>query len=104
MYSIIISELSRQVASCLDWSWVFGLARRLIMREIVVNGRFLSRRVTGVERYRREIIAFFGNRCRVEDARQWFDGTCLGTVYTPEQIRTQINLMVTGKYRAPDDS
>ena len=75
------------------------------MREIVVNGRFFSRRVTGVERYGREIIAFFGNRCRVEETRaEWFNGTCLGTVYTPEQIRTRINLMVTGKYRAPDDS
>ena len=39
------------------------------MREIVVNGRFLSRRVTGVERYGREIISFFGNRCRVEETR-----------------------------------
>lgn len=35
-------------------------------REIVVNGRFLSRRITGVERYGREILRFIGNRCRVE--------------------------------------
>jgi glycosyltransferase involved in cell wall biosynthesis len=35
-------------------------------REIVVNGRFLSRRVTGVERYGREIMTFIGSRCRLE--------------------------------------
>ena len=39
------------------------------MREIVVNGRFLSRRVTGVERYGREILALIGNNCRVESTR-----------------------------------
>ena len=39
------------------------------MREIVVNGRFLSRRVTGVERYGREILALIGSRCRVETTR-----------------------------------
>lgn len=35
------------------------------MREIVLNGRFLSRRVTGVERYGREILSRMENRCRV---------------------------------------
>ena len=39
------------------------------MREIVVNGRFLSRRVTGVERYGREILSLIGSRCRVETTR-----------------------------------
>ena len=34
--------------------------------EIVVNGRFLSRRVTGVERYGREILQLIGTSCRVE--------------------------------------
>ena len=34
--------------------------------EIVVNGRFLARRVTGVERYGREILQLIGNSCRVE--------------------------------------
>jgi glycosyltransferase involved in cell wall biosynthesis len=38
-------------------------------REIIVNGRFLSRRVTGVERYGREIVSHIGNRCRVETTR-----------------------------------
>jgi glycosyltransferase involved in cell wall biosynthesis len=38
-------------------------------RDIVVNGRFLSRRVTGVERYGQEIVRFIGNRCRVEMTR-----------------------------------
>lgn len=36
------------------------------MREIVVNGRFLSRRITGVERYGREILNHIGSNCRVE--------------------------------------
>ena len=35
-------------------------------REIVVNGRFLARRVTGVERYGREILRLIGSSCRVE--------------------------------------
>ena len=35
-------------------------------REIVVNGRFLTRRVTGVERYGRGILSFIGGKCRVE--------------------------------------
>ncbi len=36
------------------------------MREIVVNGRFLARRVTGVERYGGEILHILGDRCRLE--------------------------------------
>ena len=35
-------------------------------REIVVNGRFLARRVTGVERYGREILRLFNGNHRVE--------------------------------------
>ena len=38
-------------------------------RDIVINGRFLSRCVTGVERYGREIHSLIGNRCRVEMTR-----------------------------------
>ncbi|NUQ84927.1 MAG: glycosyltransferase family 4 protein [Anaerolineales bacterium] len=38
-------------------------------REIVVNGRFLSRLVTGVERHGREIVRWMGDRCRVEKTR-----------------------------------
>ena len=34
--------------------------------EIVVNGRFLARRITGVERYGREILQLIGDSCRVE--------------------------------------
>ena len=37
-----------------------------MMHEIVVNGRFLARRITGVERYGREILQLIGNSCRVE--------------------------------------
>jgi glycosyltransferase involved in cell wall biosynthesis len=35
-------------------------------REVVVNGRFLGRRITGVERYGREILARSGDRYRLE--------------------------------------
>ena len=38
-------------------------------RNIVVNGRFLSRRVTGVERYGREIVQLFRNNYQVEKTR-----------------------------------
>jgi glycosyltransferase involved in cell wall biosynthesis len=46
--------------------------------EIVVNGRFLARRITGVERYGREILRYIGNDpalrsikgCRVESTRR----------------------------------
>ena len=38
-------------------------------RDIVVNGRFLSRRVTGVERYGRGILSVIGSRSRVEETR-----------------------------------
>jgi len=43
-------------------------------REIVVNGRFLTRRVTGVERYGREILRCIGTRCRVERPRRNWNG------------------------------
>jgi glycosyltransferase involved in cell wall biosynthesis len=39
------------------------------MPEIVVNGRFLSRSITGVERYGREILSFIESKCRVEETR-----------------------------------
>jgi len=39
-------------------------------REIVVNGRFLSRRVTGVERHGREIVRLFRGNHRVEKTRR----------------------------------
>ena len=38
-------------------------------REILVNGRFLSRRVTGVERHGREVLSLLGDRCRLESTR-----------------------------------
>jgi glycosyltransferase involved in cell wall biosynthesis len=40
--------------------------RRDTASEVVVNGRFLGRRVTGVERYGREILRFIGNNSRLE--------------------------------------
>lgn len=39
------------------------------MRDIVINGRFLSRPITGVERYGREILSGFRGRYRVEATR-----------------------------------
>jgi glycosyltransferase involved in cell wall biosynthesis len=38
-------------------------------REIVINGRFLSRRITGVERHGREIIQLFRDNYRLEKTR-----------------------------------
>ncbi len=40
------------------------------MPEIIVNGRFLSRHITGVERHGREILSLIGGRCRVEKTRK----------------------------------
>jgi glycosyltransferase involved in cell wall biosynthesis len=40
--------------------------RRDVAPQVVVNGRFLARRVTGVERYGREILRCIGNRCSLE--------------------------------------
>jgi len=40
-----------------------------MIRDIVINGRFLSRRVTGVERYGGEIIRLFSDNYRVEKTR-----------------------------------
>ena len=37
---------------------------------VVVNGRFLARRVTGVERYGREILRYFGGNIRLEATRR----------------------------------
>ncbi|MEP7135390.1 MAG: glycosyltransferase family 1 protein [Chloroflexota bacterium] len=37
--------------------------------DIVINGRFLSRRITGVERYGQEIVQLFSNSYRVEKTR-----------------------------------
>jgi len=38
-------------------------------RDIAVNGRFLARRVTGVERYGREILRYIGDNSRVISTR-----------------------------------
>ena len=38
--------------------------------QVAVNGRFLSRRVTGVERYGREILRFIGNSCQLESTHR----------------------------------
>lgn len=41
----------------------------MMSHKILVNGRFLSRRVTGVERHGREILSYIGDRCRLERTR-----------------------------------
>ena len=38
--------------------------------QVVVNGRFLARRVTGVERYGREILQCIGDDCQLESTRR----------------------------------
>jgi glycosyltransferase involved in cell wall biosynthesis len=43
--------------------------RRDTAPRIVVNGRFLARRVTGVERHGREILRYIGSNCRVASTR-----------------------------------
>ncbi len=40
------------------------------MPEIIINGRFLSRPITGVERHGREILSLIGSHCRVEKTRR----------------------------------
>ncbi len=47
------------------------------MREITVNARFLTRRVTGVERYGREILHHLPGPCRVERP-EWLLGGWMG--------------------------
>jgi glycosyltransferase involved in cell wall biosynthesis len=41
---------------------------------VVVNGRFLERRITGVERYGRKILCRLGNRLRVVRCTGWAGG------------------------------
>ena len=43
--------------------------RRNVAPRVVVNGRFLARRVTGVERYGREILQCIGHDCALESTR-----------------------------------
>jgi glycosyltransferase involved in cell wall biosynthesis len=43
-------------------------------RQVVVNGRFLTRRVTGVERHGREILRCIGNSYRVEGSGRALNG------------------------------
>jgi glycosyltransferase involved in cell wall biosynthesis len=38
--------------------------------QVVVNGRFLARRVTGVERYGREILRYIGDSYQIESTRR----------------------------------
>jgi glycosyltransferase involved in cell wall biosynthesis len=42
---------------------------RNVALQVVVNGRFLARRVTGVERYGREILQCIGHDCSLESTR-----------------------------------
>lgn len=58
-------------------------------REIVVNGRFLSRRVTGVERYGQEIVRCIGDRCRLEKTtRSGFRGHVWEQFILPGRLKS----------------
>ena len=43
--------------------------RRDTLTQVVINGRFLGRRLTGVERYGREILRYIGDGSRTESTR-----------------------------------
>lgn len=56
-----------------------------------VNGRFLSRQITGVERYGHEILHHSGNQWRVVRSNRWargFAGHAWEQLILPGQIRT----------------
>jgi glycosyltransferase involved in cell wall biosynthesis len=58
--------------------------------EIVVNGRFLSRRITGVERYAGEILSLIGTRCRLEKTRfNGFTGHAWEQFSLPAKLRSE---------------
>ena len=59
-------------------------------REIVVNGRFLSRRATGVERYGREILSLIRDRCRVEISGRTLNGV-MGTAWEQFSLPRRLN-------------
>lgn len=55
--------------------------------DIVVNGRFLARRLTGVERYGREILKCIGINCRLEStARQGWRGHLWEQCFLPTRL------------------
>ncbi|HSA99531.1 MAG TPA: glycosyltransferase family 1 protein, partial [Anaerolineales bacterium] len=57
-------------ASCWDlWRVCLWGKGSVMTPRIVVNGRFLRRHITGVERYGGEILRFIGNSSRVEATR-----------------------------------
>ncbi len=59
------------------------------MREVVVNGRFLSRRITGVERHGREILALIGSKCRVEETqRKGIGGHAWEQFFLPKKLNS----------------
>ncbi|HLO34271.1 MAG TPA: glycosyltransferase family 1 protein [Anaerolineales bacterium] len=56
--------------------------------DIVVNGRFLSRRITGVERYGREILRCIGSNNRVESTpQQGWPGHAWEQLILPTRLR-----------------
>ncbi len=55
--------------------------------DVVVNGRFLARRLTGVERYGREILRCIGTRWRLEStARQGWRGHLWEQCFLPARL------------------
>jgi len=56
--------------------------------DIIINGRFLARRITGVERYGREIIRLFRNNYQIETTR--FNGIT-GHIWEQFILPTKVN-------------
>jgi glycosyltransferase involved in cell wall biosynthesis len=64
-------------------------------REIVVNGRFLARRITGVERYGREILLLIGDSCRVERPGRNLNEGMMGHVWEQFILPRRVNSLST---------
>lgn len=61
--------------------------------QVVINGRFLARHVTGVERYGREILRLIGNDCRVESTpRQGWRGHAWEQLILPTKLNSHSTL------------
>ena len=60
---------------------------RDITPRVVVNGRFLARRITGVERYGREVLRFIGDSSRIESThRQGWKGHAWEQFVLPSRL------------------
>jgi len=68
--------------------------------QVVVNGRFLTRRITGVERYSREILRCLGNSPWVESTRrQGWKGVTWEQFILPQKL---LQIPFCGPLQIPD--